>query len=209
MTPTAPRVTQRRLPTKSVRVNARSSERSIISDLSSYPGPPLVVTTTRGTVLQQHSLPLLSPHAPATAAKVDENTHAAIAAREIAKDTNGGDGGDSDEDGDEFELHGDYKEDLGQDRTGIYDFAEEAGTVKGLLDVTNSVGDILGNVTLYDQDEEDDVGIVNMDMSHVRVPRVPEDYVEPLVKHDRKEPMFEDVDNPGKWPRYCFQPGKA
>ena len=41
--------------------------------------------------------PVLSPHAP-----VEENevSHATIADREIAKDSNGGDGGDSDEDGD-------------------------------------------------------------------------------------------------------------
>jgi hypothetical protein len=88
---------------------------------------------------------------------------------------------------------------------GVSAFAEESGTSMGLLDVTNSVGDILGNVSLY---ANDGWGLVDTDlnMSHVKVPKVPEDYVEPEVNHDRNEPLFEDVDNPGEWPRYCFQP---
>ena len=89
MNPSAPRTTQRRLPASTVRVSGRSSERSIISELTT-PSPPGAVctsiTTTRGTVLQQHSPPLLSPHAPA---EVNHDSHAAIAAREIEEDRNG------------------------------------------------------------------------------------------------------------------------
>ena len=206
MSNSAPRTNQRRLPTNSVRVNGRSgTDRSIVSDLTS-PSPPST-GTARGTVLQQQSLPLLSPHAPTEENHPD--SHAAIAAREMDDDQNGGDGGDSDEEGDEFQLHvaDDEEAELRADRVGVSAFAEEGGSVKGLLEVTNSSGDILGNVTLYpNQFEEEETGLPNMDMSHVKVPRVPDDYVMPLVKHARNEPIFDEVDNPGQWPRFCFQP---
>ncbi len=200
MTPPASRSSQRSLPTSTVRVSGRSSERSTISDLTS-PSPPVA----RATVLQQHSQPLLSPHAPV---EENEDTHAILVAKEIAQDTEGGDGGDSDEEGDEFELHGaaEDEEELKLEKTGVSAFAVEKGTPKGILDVTNSVGDILGNVTLLDTDLTNEVGFANMDMSHVSIPRVPSDYVAPLVRPEREEPNFEDVDNPGEWPRYCFQP---
>ena len=202
MTPPPSRSTQRSLPTSRVVVSGRSSQRSTISELTSIYSP-LVARAT--VVLQQHSQPLLSPHAPA---EENEDSHAIIAARDIAYDRNGGDGGDSDEDGDEFELHGaeEDEEDLKMEKTGVSAFAADSGTGTGILDVTNSVGDILGNVTLLDPEATGEVGIANLNMSHVKIPRVPIDYVAPLVRPERQEPNFEDVDNPGKWPRYCFQP---
>jgi hypothetical protein len=34
----------------------------------------------------------------------------------------------------------------------------------------------------------------------------PDDWVAPAPKTDLGEPKFEEVDNPGKWPQFCFTP---
>lgn len=219
MNPNGPRNNQRPLPTTTVRVRGRSSaDRSFMSELTT-PSPPghlaaTSSTSSRTSVLQHYPAPVLSPHAPA---EVDHDALASVAARQMEEDRNGGDGGDSDEDGDEFQLHGDNEgesleeiegESLTVEKVGVAAFAEEPGVAKGLLDVTNSDGDIMGNVTLYDDTSFPGrtVNMPGMNMSHVKVPRVPDEYVAPEAKHDRNEPSFNTIDNPGEWPRYCFQP---
>ena len=200
--PASRRTSQRSLPTNTVRV---SGQRSTISDLSDPSPPSEPAAVARATVLQQHSQPSLSLHAPT---EENEDSHSILVAQEIAQDNEGGDGGDSDVEGEEIELHGaeEDEDELILEKTGVSAFAEEMGTPRGILDVTNSVGDILGNVTLLDTDLTGEVGIGNMNMTHVNIPRVPRNWIAPLVHPERNEPDFEDVDNPGEWPRYCFQP---
>ena len=100
-------------------------------------------------MLQQHSQPLLSPHTPS---EENEDTHAILVAREITQDKEGGDEEDSDEDGDEFELHGaeEDEEVLKLEKTGVSAFADEKGTPKGNLDVTNFPKDELGERKISD-----------------------------------------------------------
>lgn len=40
----------------------------------------------------------------------------------------------------------------------------------------------------------------------MRLPRVPDDWVEPPVKGDNGEPLFQFVDNPGRWKSFNFRP---
>jgi hypothetical protein len=94
------------------------------------------------------------------------------------------DGGDSDEEGEEILIHGEASIESAEERN------EAADDNKKLED-------------------KDDNGIIlarnNMSMSvdpRMRLPEPPPEWVPPLPKLDKGEPLFSDVDNPGKWQHF-------
>ena len=120
----------------------------------------------------------------------------------IEEDSNGGDGGDSDVDGTEYQLYDVDEEDIINPREEEIEASVdviEKGETKAMLKMTSYGGrDILGSLV------ED--GSEPHPNYNVSIPSPPPDWVAPAVKSDRGEPEFETVDNPGNWHRYCFQP---
>ena len=124
---------------------------------------------------------------------------------ELEKDNNGGDGGDSDEEGEECLIHLADSDDESETESEIIDVeTKDCGKSKGFVDLTDSSGGIVGNVIF----EQGDVCRTELNNSEkeVRIYKPPSDWTIPMTRHDRDEPMFEDVDNPGDWPQYCFRP---
>ena len=143
---------------------------------------------------------------------IDEDLAAAIE-KFVSLDLEGGDGGDSDEEGDECVIHM-----TGMDHTSSSELNEgveldpedDRGEVKGLVKLTaTGTGDQIGNMII----EEDDSSVVALEgfkigngKSDVWIPRVPKDFVPPKHNLSRNEPPFQAVDNPGNWPQFCFVP---
>lgn len=117
------------------------------------------------------------------------------------EDVQGGNGGDSDNEGDEVRWHGintarEEKEfdtfvedsivaDVEGDRKGILKVTA-TGTTDFIGEIGQSVSNVRGNITL---------------------PKPPDDYVVPPLRNDEKP--FDQVDNPGEWDRYYFQPKRS
>ena len=123
---------------------------------------------------------------------------------EIEKDIDGGDGGDSDVEGDEC-LHFEESDEESEDFEEVEVERKDSGKSKGFVDLTDSSGGVIGNVIF----EEGDVCSTELASSipkDVKIYKPPSDWRIPMTQHERDEPMFEDVDNPGNWPQYCFRP---
>ena len=181
------------------RVVPNSSQRSVVSELTT-PSPP--ATRNNGVV------------------DVDDDdnedlSHDDIVEREVNKDVNGGDGGDSDEEGDECLIHMDGCVIAGKevdknvnDGNGNEPSFESItyGKKKCLVNLTNSSGGKVGNVILAEGDVskveiERDLGARN-----VRITQPPKDWTPPVAQLARGEPTFDEIDNPGGWPQYCYRP---
>jgi hypothetical protein len=133
-------------------------------------------------------------------------------ANEIEVDANGGNaGGDSDEEGDECILHSEAI--IPQSRTeeeGDVDYSvNDRGDFKGLVQLTDTgTTNVIGSVILG----EDGSKTIDVEFGdgtgpkEVNIARPPDDWEIPEVQDKRGEPKFEDVDNPGNWPRYCYRP---
>ena len=129
------------------------------------------------------------------AAGVDDNTIPSDFAKfhsEEASDRTAHDGGDSDVDGEEFE---------------IFDSSYVKACIKDASDDTSvHVNEISnGNIAFVISDK----GVVteaeqNLDFD-TKVIKPPEDWVRPAKKNG-DEPNFEDLDNPGKWSDFIFRP---
>ena len=140
----------------------------------------------------------------------DENIN--IFEKELEKDMKGGDGGDSDEEGeecfvhlnDEIDTESEDSEDEGASSDVEVEPEKNHGTKStGILDLTNSTGEVVGEI-LY---SEGDVLITNdAAPKHVNIYQAPSDWSPKQPFYDRGEPDFEDVDNPGEWPSFCFRP---
>lgn len=131
------------------------------------------------------------------------------------EDREGGDGGDSDVEGAEVDIHGGAveEEDLLQ-----YDNVEESvleeeegrrlkGGGSGFLGITATGStEVIGEIG---EDGSIAIGGENNSYSHIDVslPKPPPDYVPPPLKPD--ETPFENLDNPGNWNRYYFQPKRS
>lgn len=110
-----------------------------------------------------------------------------------------GDGGDSDEEGEEVEIHGaiacEEKEiDVSVEESII---PEKEGMLKALLKVTAA-----GTTEFIGMIGEDGANLAIH--GNISLPKPPPDYVVPPLKAN--EPPFHEVDNPGGWDRYYFQP---
>ena len=135
----------------------------------------------------------------------DPVDHDDLVVDELDKDENGGDGGDSDEEGDEFFVHND--EDSEEEIEEIELERKEccSGSSKCYVNLTDATGGVVGN-NLF---EEGAVCRTELDSpvpKDVNIYKPPADWTIPKRKEERNEPKFEDVDNPGKWPQYCFRP---
>ena len=137
--------------------------------------------------------------------------------QEKVKDVNGGDGGDSDEEGDECLIHKDgclniekeVEKEVNHDHNGNEPSFESFafGRKKGYVDLTNLSGGKLGDIIFA----EGDVSNVEIEKDlagkDVKIQQPPKDYVPPRAQRERGgEPNFIDIDNPGEWPQYCYRP---
>jgi len=92
-----------------------------------------------------------------------------------------GDGGDSDEEGDE----------VGDHTAAAFDRAAELAQ------------------TVVDQDDVEEAGVEGVPADpneNLKIPQPPADWKPPDRREDRNEPEFSSVDNPGGWPEYTFRP---
>ena len=109
----------------------------------------------------------------------------------ILEDENGGNGDDSDIEGDEIHDH-----DIANREDEEID-DDDDGKMKAMLKVTAT-----GSMSVIGELPTDG-GLGNNNLN-VNIPSPPSDYVAPALKAD--EPAFEAIDNPGNWHRYYFQP---
>jgi hypothetical protein len=153
-----------------------------------------------------------SPAAAADSSTVGYNAveHKEIVVAEIERDTNG-DGGDSDEEGDEALIHKSGFEpeddDIVEPEDTVVDIEPEddRGKTKGFVDLTNSSGGVLGSIIITEGNVKN-LELTNLMKGDVKIAKPPSDWSSPIAQEARGEPKFEDVDNPGSWPQYCFRP---
>ena len=101
-----------------------------------------------------------------------------------------GDGGDSDIEGDDFDLHDTSMMEALQERT--EDFLE-GDNDSALVQDTN-----VNSILLHQ-------GILRVP-ANVTIPGTPSDWVAPAAKSAQGEPDFHLVDNPGNWSDFTFRP---
>ncbi len=106
------------------------------------------------------------------------------------EDQDGGDGNDSDIEGEEYELH-----ELDPNET-ISDQAVEA--VVEEKDGTT--------VSIHRMSTSGWIDISSEDMTDVKVPKQDPDWSPPPRKASKGEPEFRNIDNPGDWDEFCFRP---
>ena len=118
-------------------------------------------------------------------------------------DDEGGDGGDSDEEGDECLIHTNGVNDTNSDSDKVeYSPEDDLGEVKSHVRWTRTGGGLqIGTINL----ENDESSVVPLDgftigdgNQEIKIPRVPKDYSPPEIDPSRSVPLFEAVDNPGK-----------
>ena len=115
------------------------------------------------------------------------------------QDELGGDGGDSDVEGLELDLHGGKELDTREKDVALEDaiVPDIEGDVKGFLRVSAAgTADFIGEIGENSSNLE-----IN---KNIFLPKPPVDYVVPQLKDG--EPPFNLVDNPGGWDRFYFQP---
>jgi len=140
----------------------------------------------------------------------------------IEFDMTGGDGGDSDIEGDEFTFHHQAMIDAG-DRSGstpIVNISDEYdGKLKGYLRLTGQGGNnVVGHMNMLDDEDRDghersvflsgddsESSGRRIDPKKVKIFGPPQGYIPPQARND-SEPKFEDVDNPGDWSRFYYKP---
>ena len=177
-----------------------STERSVVSDL-----------TSPGSARDAAGLNGLTNNAGEEDISDDD-----IFEQEKVKDVNGGDGCDSDEEGDECLIHRDgclniekeVEKEVNHDHNGNEPSFESFafGRKKGYVDLTNSSGGKLGNIIFA----EGDVSNVEIEKDlagkDVKIQQPPKDWLPGRAQGERGEPNFIDIDNPGEWPQYCYRP---
>ena len=119
---------------------------------------------------------------------------------------NGGDGGDSDEEGDECLIHfeGDEDYEIEEDSVDL-EINDCGGKSKGMscVDLIDSSGGIIGN-EIVDESDNCRMELDTSDERDVKTCKPPSDQKKPDTQLERDEPIFEDVDNPGNWPQHCY-----
>jgi len=166
-------------------VTHTAADRSIVSELTTTPSPVVAATLLN---LENEV----------------ENNFNDLVEDELEKDDNGGDGGDSDEEGQECLIHLADSDDESETESEIIDVeAKDCGKSKGFVDLTDSSGGIVGNV-IFEEGDVCRTELINSE-KEVRIYKPPSDWTIPMTRVDRNEPKFEDVDNPGDWPQYCFR----
>ena len=72
------------------------------------------------------------------------------------------------------------------------------------MDLTDSSGDIEGNV-IADEYDNCRMEVDASDKKDAKMHKPPSDWTKPDTQHERDEPVFGDVDNPGNWPQYYYR----
>ena len=121
----------------------------------------------------------------------------------MEKDYCGGDGGDSDVEGDEVLIH-ESAVVRGADNDDV-EPEDGRGKSLGIVDLTDSSGGVIGNIIMTDGNVTN-LQLEDAMMSDVKIASPPPDWTAPSAQESRGEPKFEDLDNPGLWPQYCFRP---
>ena len=75
---------------------------------------------------------------------------------------------------------------------------QEAMASRLSTDTDEETVDLMRNMILFGSDK-------GMD-ERMALPQVPDDWVDPEPKTDQGEPIFKDVDNPGKWSSFNYRP---
>ena len=181
-------------------------QRTRSTNLQTNPVPNPVTQRADRSIISELTTPSPSARAALQAAEDssdDDEDYDHLVEDEIEKDINGGDGGDSDVEGDECLI---FESDDESESESVIVEAKDFGTSKGFVNLTDSSGGVVGNVIF----EEGDVCRAELDDSSVpkdvKIYKPPTDWTIPMTRHERGEPKFEDVDNPGNWPQYCFRP---
>ena len=136
-----------------------------------------------------------------TAVTLDEEGLLQAIVKLTLMDKEGGDGGDSDEEGEEIECHGGYIFEQNDTDSSVEQAVvpEKEGKVKGLLKITaTGTTEFIGEMGL---DGSHNVHSIN---GNINLTKPPTDFVVPPPRAD--EPLFENVDNLRNWDRFYFQP---
>lgn len=162
-------------------------ERSVVSEITT--NSPLAGANSVSVALQS------LPH--------DVGEYNEIVEKQMEQDRIGGDGGDSDIEGDEAVIHSSEVVSPAED---YVEPEDNRGDAKGLVNLTNSSGGVMGSVILTAEGNVTNVETTNRLKQDVKIPKPPPDWSVPVTQEARGEPKFEDVDNPGSWPQYCYRP---
>ena len=116
------------------------------------------------------------------------------------------DGGDSDIEGDEYEIHKSGLVKVEDNATELNEL-DMRGEYKDIVDLTGTGGmNVIGKVSVTSTNSATSPEGKYKD---VKIYRSPEDWVDPPAQPPIGEPKFDDVDNPGSWSRYIFRPSFA
>ena len=139
------------------------------------------------------------------------------------EELNGGNGGDSDAEGEEFELHlqspdevteeGEKDEDkLDAKKAVELEDMAKAFDHKGFVDLTSQGStDVIGRMAMSADGSGGDTTKVTIndaetEIKHINIYKPPPEWRPKDAEASRGEPPFSEVDNPGNWPEYCFKP---
>ena len=167
---------------------------------------PLQVTVCEESVISELSGPRTNAggtFCTSVATGNDIADHSKTVMNEIEKDYCGGDGGDSDVEGDEVLIH-ESAVVRGADNDDV-EPEDCRGKSLGIVDLTDSSGGVMGNIIMTDGNVTN-LQLEDAMMSDVKIATPPPDWTAPTAQEARGEPKFEDLDNPGLWPQYCFRP---
>ena len=119
-----------------------------------------------------------------------------------------GDGGDSDVDGDEYDIHRDCivsESDKSNSAHDDVDAKDTKGKSIGFVDLTNEGStQVVGKVHMV-RDEDSKI-VMDDAKKHIKIHSTPPEWKAPAHAPLRGEPKWNNVDNPGDWPQYCFAP---
>ena len=127
---------------------------------------------------------------------IDEQIQSAKTTEEVAQlleriEIADGDGGDSDEEGEELEIH---EEAMTLAMIGRHENEDNFMATESIS--SGNIGFVVGNEDVLESTPTDILD---------NLPKTPSDWQRP-AKRDPNEPDFEDVDNPGGWSEYVFRP---
>ena len=127
-------------------------QRTRSTNLQTTPVPNPVTQRTDRSVVSELTTPSPSAAAALQAAEDssdDDEDYDHLVREEIEKDINGGDGGDSDLEGDECLI---FESDDESESESVIVEAKDFGTSKGFVDLTDSSGGVVGNVIFEEGD---------------------------------------------------------
>ena len=167
--------------------------------------PEQVTLCSQESVISELTLPRYSNAGGEFATGNDiGNDYSDNVLKEIEKDCHGGDGGDSDVEGDEVLIHESAVVPSRGDNDDV-EPEDSRGKSLGIVDLTDSSGGVTGKI-IMNQGNVTSIQLEDDVQSEVKIASPPPDWKPPTAQESRGEPKFEELDNPGSWPQYCFRP---